>query len=67
MPRKLVWIETQSFVGFSCSDCQWVFRTTSALIGKSFDQMKQAYEAERDQEFAAHDCFNVSYVNEPYK
>jgi hypothetical protein len=58
MPRKLVWIETQSFVGFGCSDCQWLCKTTGALIGNSLDQMKKSYEAERDKEFAAHACAN---------
>jgi hypothetical protein len=35
-----------------------VFKTAGALVGKTFDQMKQIYEAERDKEFAAHTCAN---------
>ena len=56
MARKLVWIESQNFEGFGCSECQWVFKTTGPFIGKSLDKMKQAYEAERDKQFAAHIC-----------
>jgi hypothetical protein len=67
MPRNLVWIETQIFVGFGCSDCQWMYKTTGALIGKSLDQMKKSYEAERDKEFAAHDCFKFPRANRPNK
>jgi hypothetical protein len=53
MPRSLVWIERPDFVGFGCSECQWVFHSAGPLVGTSLDQMKQTYEAERDKEFAA--------------
>jgi hypothetical protein len=56
MPRKLVWIENQNFQGFGCSECNWMFRPASALVGGSLDEMKQKYEAQRDNEFAAHVC-----------
>jgi len=56
MPRKLVWIENQSFQGFGCSECNWVFRPSNALGGESLDEMKQKYEALRGIEFAAHAC-----------
>jgi len=56
MPRKLVWIETQNFQGFGCSECRWVFKPLSALVGESLDEMKHKYEAQRDKEFAAHVC-----------
>jgi len=32
MPRKLVWIETQEFLGFGCSDCRWVFNHGKAAL-----------------------------------
>jgi hypothetical protein len=35
-----------------------VFKTAGALVGKTFDQNKQIYQAERDKEFAAHTCAN---------
>jgi hypothetical protein len=56
MPRKLVWIENQNFLGFGCSECNWMFKPVSALVGGSLDKMKQSYEAQRDKEFAAHVC-----------
>jgi hypothetical protein len=56
MPRKLVWIENQNFQGFSCSECNWKFKSSAALVGESLDEMKQRYEAHRDKEFAAHVC-----------
>jgi hypothetical protein len=56
MPRRLVWIESQKFAGFGCSECQWVFKSTGALVGITLNQMKREYEAERDKEFAAHTC-----------
>jgi hypothetical protein len=56
MPRKLVWIENQNLQGFGCSECNWVFQTSGALLVESLDEMKQKYEAQRDKEFAAHVC-----------
>jgi hypothetical protein len=67
MARKLVWIESQNFQGFGCSGCQWVFRSTSPFVGKSLDKMKKAYEAERDKEFAAHDCLKFPRADKPNK
>ncbi|MGB7496728.1 MAG: hypothetical protein WBR26_16265 [Candidatus Acidiferrum sp.] len=55
------------FRGFGCSECQWLFKPTSPLIGKSLDQMKQAYEAERDKRFAAHVCAKFPKANNPNK
>jgi|HubBroStandDraft_2_1064218.scaffolds.fasta_scaffold15200_4 hypothetical protein len=52
MPRELVWVKHSNFEGFGCSECQWVFKTSGALKGKTLDQMKQSYEAERDKAFA---------------
>jgi hypothetical protein len=65
MARKLVWIETKNFEGFGCSECQWVFKSSSALFVKTFDQMKQAYEAERDKAFTAHVCAQFAGANNP--
>jgi hypothetical protein len=56
MRRKLVWVENQTFEGFGCSECNWAFRPLDAVVGKSLDEMKQKYEAQRDKEFAAHIC-----------
>ena len=35
MPRELVWIKRPNFEGFVCSECEWVFKSTSALVGKN--------------------------------
>lgn len=56
MPRRLAWIENQNFQGFGCSECNWVFNSSDALVGQSLDELKQKYEAQRDREFAAHVC-----------
>jgi hypothetical protein len=56
MPRKLVWIESQHFLGFGCSQCNWVFEPSDVLVGESLDKMKMDYEAQREKEFAAHIC-----------
>jgi hypothetical protein len=63
MPRRLVWIESQNFQGFGCSECNWKFSPSGALAGDSLDEMKRKYEAERDKTFAAHTC--VKHTNSP--
>jgi hypothetical protein len=37
--RKLVRIEGQSFRGWGCSECAWVFHPCDAPIVKSLDEM----------------------------
>ena len=56
MPRQLAWVEKQTFQGFGCSECNWVFKPSGAPVGESLDEMKQKYEAQRDKEFTAHLC-----------
>jgi hypothetical protein len=58
MPRKLEWIQSENFQGFGCSECNWKFKPSGALVGDSIDEMKRKYEAQRDKEFAAHTCVN---------
>ena len=65
MPRKLVWMESQTFEGFGCSECTWVFKPPGALVGESLDEMKQKYEAQRDKEFAAHVCIKQPRATSP--
>jgi hypothetical protein len=65
MPRKLVWIENQTFQGFGCSECKWVFVSSGALVGESLDEMKRKYEAQRDKEFAAHVCVKYPRATSP--
>src|SRR4029077_9723585 len=56
MPRKLVWIDKQNLQGFGCSECNWMFKPSGAIVLESLEEMKQKYEAQRDKEFAAHVC-----------
>jgi hypothetical protein len=56
LPRKLVWIESQHFLGFGCSQCNWVFKPSGVLVGESLDKMKMDYEAQREKTFAARIC-----------
>jgi hypothetical protein len=56
MTRKLIWIERQRFRGFGCSECAWVFNSSSTPAGKSFDEMMGNFELQRDREFTSHVC-----------
>ena len=56
MPRTLVRLANQNFVGFGCSDCGWRFQPRGDVVGKSFEEMKRNFEVQRDKEFAAHEC-----------
>jgi hypothetical protein len=67
MARKLVWFKNQNVHGFGCSECQWMFKSSGALIGNSLDEMKQKYEADRDKASAAHVCGKFPKANNPNK
>jgi len=54
--RKLIWIDKGGFRGWGCSECGWVFTSSDALTGKSFDELMRNFEAKRDKEFANHVC-----------
>ena len=54
--RKLIWIAEGGFHGWGCSECVWVFTSSDALTGKSFNELMQNFEAQRDKEFASHFC-----------
>lgn len=56
MRRKLVWVETQTFQGWACSECAWAFKPEGPVVGKSLDEMQTRYEQQRDKEFASHVC-----------
>jgi hypothetical protein len=56
MRRKLVWVESQKFQGWGCSECAWAFKPSGPLVGESLGEMKTHYERQRDQEFASHIC-----------
>ena len=54
--RTLVWIERPNFQGWACSECAWVFKPSSQIVGNSIDEMKTKFGQERDKEFASHVC-----------
>jgi len=54
--RKLIWIEEGRFHGWGCSECGWVFHASDPPTGKSFGEIVQNFEAQRDDEFASHVC-----------
>ncbi|MFI5092487.1 MAG: hypothetical protein WCE50_02485 [Candidatus Acidiferrum sp.] len=56
MRRKLVWLESQDFQGWACSDCTWQFKPQGPLVGESLNEMKMNYERQRDKGFASHVC-----------
>jgi hypothetical protein len=56
MRGKLIWIEEQSFLGWGCSECAWVFNASGSPAGNSLDEMKRNYERRCDEEFATHAC-----------
>jgi hypothetical protein len=54
--RKLVHIEGQSFRGWGCSECSWLFNPSGPPVGESLDAMTRNYQAQLSNEFASHDC-----------
>jgi hypothetical protein len=56
MPRKLIWIEEKRYLGWGCSDCDWVFSPSGSPTGNTLDEMLQNFSDRRDKEFAAHVC-----------
>jgi hypothetical protein len=53
MSRELVWIQVKRF---GCSECAWVFNPSGAPTGKSFDDMMENFQLQRDKEFTLHVC-----------
>jgi rubredoxin len=54
--RKLVRVEGQSFQGWGCSECSWVFNPSGPPVGQSLDEMTRNFRAQLSNEFASHDC-----------
>ena len=54
--RKLVWVEGQTFAGWGCSECAWLFNFSGPLSSKSLDEMKRSFQAQLSEEFASHGC-----------
>ena len=56
MHRNMIWIEDQSFQGWACSECAWVFKPLGPLVDESIEAMKIHYQQQRDKEFSFHVC-----------
>jgi ribosomal protein L37AE/L43A len=56
LTRDMVWVERERFHGWACSGCGWAFKGSGLLVGKSIEDMKRRFEAERDDEFKSHVC-----------
>jgi hypothetical protein len=54
--RKLVWVEGLSSVGWGCSECAWVFKSSAWPAGKSLDEITRNFKAQLSEEFASHAC-----------
>jgi hypothetical protein len=54
--RKMVWVESATKVGWTCSDCTWIFSPSGPPLGKSMAEMRENYELQCAKEFAAHVC-----------
>lgn len=64
MSRKLIQIKGEEFLGFGCSECNWVFNSSVAFTGKTINEMKAKYVAQRDKEFAVHVCSDTPKSHE---
>jgi hypothetical protein len=65
MRRELIWIEELGFLGWGCSECGWLFRSSGAPTGVSLDEMLRNYEQLRDSRFATHVCAEHPGANSP--
>jgi hypothetical protein len=54
--RKLVWVEGQTFAGWGCDECAWLFNFSGPLSAKSLDEMKRTFQAQLSEEFMVHVC-----------
>jgi hypothetical protein len=62
IPAKFVWIEGVSFAGWGCSESSWLFNSSGPPIGKSLDGMKQHFQMQLSEEFAAQACAKCNRV-----
>jgi hypothetical protein len=54
--RKLLWVAKESFEGWGCSECAWLFKPSGKPVGESLDEMKQNFQMQLSEEFASHAC-----------
>ncbi len=54
--RKVVWVEGQTFEGWGCSECAWLFNFSGPFSDKSLDEMKRTFQVQLSEEFIVHAC-----------
>lgn len=54
--RAMIWVASEKFEGWACSECAWTFNASGPPFGDSLDEMKQNFERRRDKGFASHVC-----------
>ena len=56
MRREMVWVKTEGFQGWACSECAWEFHPLGFPAGNTIAEMKDAFEQQCDAEFTSHVC-----------
>jgi hypothetical protein len=51
--RKLVWVEEQNGEAPGCSQCAWVFCSSSDSTGETMDEMRRNFHAQRQHQLDA--------------
>lgn len=54
--RAMIWMASEKFEGWGCSECAWTFNASGPPLGDSLDEMKQNFERRREKDFASHVC-----------
>jgi hypothetical protein len=55
---KLISVVGDSFVGWGCAECSWLFKPVGPPVGKSLAQMKVQFQAQLSEQFLSHGCQN---------
>ena len=56
MRRTLIRVTNQSFLGWNCSECGWLFKPSDAHTGDTPNEMTRVLFSQHDTEFADHVC-----------
>jgi hypothetical protein len=56
--RGLIHISKAQFVGWGCSECDWIFKPAESIfdVQGEVDAWKAEFERQRDRDFKAHIC-----------
>jgi rubredoxin len=53
---KLLWIENDTFAGWRCADCAWVFQPSTRITGATFEELKENFRSQLSNDFDSHVC-----------